>query len=53
MMKKKTKSKTRPAARSKSKRRVLKSAATGKFVSKKFAKKHPRSTYWERLANGK
>jgi hypothetical protein len=31
------------------KRKVLKSAATGKFVSKKYAKRHPRSTFVERI----
>jgi hypothetical protein len=31
------------------KRKVLKSAGSGRFVSKKFAKKHPRTTYAERI----
>ena len=32
---------------SKRKKKVLKSARTGKFVSRKYAKRHPRSTFAE------
>jgi hypothetical protein len=52
-MKKKISKESKKAGKSKAKKRVLKSAATGRFVSRKYAKKHPRTTYWERLANGK
>jgi hypothetical protein len=43
--------KAKPSQKKK-KRRVIKSAVTGKFVSKKYAAKHPRSTFWERLSGG-
>lgn len=49
MTRRRCKTAKRPGGWRRSARAVLKSAKSGKFVSKKFAKRHPNTTYWQRL----